>query len=83
MVCTVASTEALGITVSDFNRHDPELLTSPSYMSGGDILIKIAVQNRRVRIGIPMARETREPGRIQDRSKDRRLRQVNCLPNLA
>ena len=28
-------------------------------------------------------RETGEPGRIQDRSEDRRPRQVNCLPNLA
>ena len=52
MVCTAASTEALGITVSDFKRHDPELLTSPSYMSGGDVLIRIAVQNRRLRVGI-------------------------------
>ena len=29
------------------------------------------------------SRETEEPGRTQDRSKDRCLRQVNCLPNLA
>ena len=28
-------------------------------------------------------RETEEPGRTQDRSKDRCPRQVNCLPNLA
>ena len=30
-----------------------------------------------------LSRETGEPGRIQDRSKDRRQRQVNRLPNLA
>ena len=45
--------------------------------------VNVRLPKSDVEIAAEQSRETEEPGRTQDRSKDRCLRQVNCLPNLA